>query len=117
MRAATVARLAVGLPCLAAPGPVLAAIGGPDRTDRRTQLVTRVLGGRLVLQAVADVAVGRRTRIPDVLVDLTHAASMLPLAALRREHRRSALASAATATGIAALDLRDTPGPGAPCVR
>lgn len=117
MRAATLARLALGAPCLATPGAVLAAIGGADRTDRRTQLVTRVLGGRLVLQAVADLALGRRTRVPDVLVDLTHAASMLPAAALWHEHRRSALASAALATGIAALDLLDTPGPGVGGVR
>jgi hypothetical protein len=61
---------------------------------------------------VADLSFGRRTRVPDVLVDLTHAASMLPAAALWRQHRRSALASAALATGIAVLDLRDTPDRG-----
>jgi len=110
VRAASVVRLALGTTCVAAPAAVLGAVGGPDRTDHTTQLVTRVLGGRLVLQGVADLALGRRTRVLDVLVDLTHAASMLPAAALWREHRRSALASAAVATGIALLDLMDRPG-------
>jgi hypothetical protein len=117
VRAASLARLALGTTCLAVPRGMLAAIGGPDRNDHTTHLVTRVLGGRLVLQAVLDLALGRRTRVPDVLVDLTHAASMLPAAALWRDHRRSALASAALATGIAVLDLCDTPGPGDARVR
>lgn len=110
MRSASVVRLILGTTCLAAPRGVLTAIGGPDRTDHDTQLVTRMLGGRLVLQGVAGLALGRRTRVLDVLVDLTHAASMLPAAALWREHRRSALASAALATGIALVDLSDRPG-------
>jgi hypothetical protein len=96
---------------------MLAAVGAPDRTDRTTQLVTRVLGARLVVQAALDLALGRRTRALDVVVDLTHAASMLPAAALWSEHRRSALASAAIATGIAALDVYDTPDRGPSRVR
>jgi hypothetical protein len=112
VRTASVARLALGATSLAVPRQVLTVIGATDRNDRTTQLVTRVLGARYVLQVVADLAVGRRTRVFDALVDLAHAGSMLPTAALWREHRRSALTSAALATGIAFLDLFDTPGRG-----
>jgi hypothetical protein len=106
MRAATVARLLLGTACVAAPGPVLDVIGGADRDDQRTRTVTRVLGGRLVLQAAADLGFGARTRRLDVAVDLSHAASMMPVAAIWPSHRRTALASAALATSIAVLDLR-----------
>ncbi len=106
MRAATLARLGIGGACLLTPDRVLDVVGGPDRHDRRTQLVTRLLGGRLVLQAGADVVLGRRTRTIDMVVDLTHAASMLPLAVRWPAHRRTALVSGATASTIALLDLR-----------
>ena len=106
MRPATAARLVLGGACIAVPVPLLDLIGGPDRDDPTTQLVARVLGGRLVLQAGADVVLGRRTRGPGVVVELTHAASMLPAAVLWPTHRRTALVSAATATAIALLDLR-----------
>jgi hypothetical protein len=105
MRPATVARLALGGACLAVPDRVLGLVGGPDQDDPATQLVTRVLGGRLLLQGGADLALGRRTRGIDVAVDLLHAASMVPVAAWWPAHRRSATASAAAAGGIALLDL------------
>jgi hypothetical protein len=104
MRAATVVRLGLGGVCLAAPVEVLALVGGPDRSDPRTALVTRVLGGRLVLQGIADLAWGRRTREAGVAVELTHAASMLPVAALWPAHRRTALWSAVAATATALLE-------------
>jgi hypothetical protein len=83
---------------------VLSAVGAHDRLDRRTQVVTRVLGARLVLQGVADVVLGTRTRRLDIAVDLLHAASMVPVAAVSRRHRRSTIVSAACAAGIAVLD-------------
>ena len=105
MRSATAARLGLGAVCLAVPDRVLAAVGGPDRDDRRSQRVARALGARLVLQAGLDLALGPRTRRADVAVELTHATSMLPAALLWPAHRRSALASAALAVGIALLDV------------
>jgi hypothetical protein len=105
MRVATLVRLGLGGTCLAVPGEVLGLVGGPDRGDPRTLLVARVLGGRLVLQGIADLAWGRRTRRLGVAVDLAHAASMLPLAVLWPAHRRTALVSAAAATTTALLDL------------
>lgn len=105
MRPATLVRIALGGACLAAPGVVLAAVGGPDRDDHVTQRVTQVLGARLLVQACLDVALGRRTRRLEVSVDLAHAASMAPVALLWPEHRRSAVVSAAEAVGTALLDL------------
>jgi hypothetical protein len=105
MRLATAARLLLGLPCVVVPGRVLSAVGGPDRDDPRVRRIAQALGVRLVLQAGLDFAWGRRTHGLDVVVELTHAASMLPAAVLWPAHRRSACVSAALATGIALLDL------------
>lgn len=106
MRAATAARLVLGGACLAAPGELLGLLRSPDHDDPTTQLVARVLGGRWVVQAAADLVWGRRTRGTGAVVELTHAASMLPAAALWPAHRRTALLSAAAASCLAALDLR-----------
>ena len=111
MRSAVLARLVLGGVCLVAAGPLLEVVGGPDMDDPTTQMIVRVLGGRLLLQAAADLALGRRTRRVDVLVELTHAASMVPVAARWPAHRRTAIVSAAAATSIAALDLRKQRAP------
>jgi len=81
MRAATLARLAFGGACLVAPARVLDVVGGPDRHDPTVRLLARLLGGRWVLQGCGDLVLGRRSRVLGVVVDLTHAASMLPVAA------------------------------------
>jgi hypothetical protein len=106
LRTATAIRLGLGTACLADPGRVLGLIGGPDQGDAGTRLITRVLGGRFVAQGLADLAIGPRTRVPDVLVEVTHAASMVLAARHWPRHRRSALASAAVASTIALLDAR-----------
>jgi hypothetical protein len=105
MRAATVARVLVGGICLAAPGWVLETVGAPDHADPRVRVTARVLGVRLVGQAALDLARGGGTRRLDVVVELAHAASMLPVAAFWPDHRRSATVSAGIAAGIALLDL------------
>lgn len=105
MRSATAARLALGTLCTATPGRVLAAVGGPDQDDPHVTAVTRVLGARLLLQAVVDQVAGPRTRRIDVLVEVSHALSMVPVALVRPAHRRSSLVSAACAAGIALLDV------------
>ena len=110
MRAATAGRLLLGTACLADPSRLLGVVGGLDRDDARTRVIVRVLGGRLLVQGLADLAVGARTRVPDVVVDLTHAASMVEVARRWPDHRRSALVSAALASAIALLDLRTTVG-------
>ena len=69
MRTASVGRLGLGSALLAAPGPVLDLAGGPDRHDDRVRMVSRVLGGRLVLQAVTDVVLRGRFRRPGMAVE------------------------------------------------
>jgi hypothetical protein len=99
------ARLLVGGACVTAPGLLLETLGAPDHGDARVRRIARVLGTRLVAQAVVDITGGRRTRTLDVAVELAHAASMLAVSLHWRAHRRSASISAGLATGIAALDL------------
>jgi hypothetical protein len=106
VRVATLARLAVGGACLASPTQVLSAVGAVDRDDRHTRTIVRVLGARLVAQCASDLAFGARTRGFDAVVDLVHAASMVPVAARWPAHRRTALVSAGVAAATAALDLR-----------
>jgi hypothetical protein len=108
VRSATAARLGLGAVCLAAPGLVLDAIGGPDRNDPTTCRIAQVLGARLALQGVGDLVLGQRTRRLDVVVELMHAASMVPAAAVWPRHRRSALGSAAAACCVAVLDVMST---------
>jgi NAD(P)-dependent dehydrogenase (short-subunit alcohol dehydrogenase family) len=105
MMTATALRLGLGSALLAAPGPALVLAGGPDRHDDRVRRLSRVLGGRLVLQGVADAVLDGRSRRLDMTVELGHAASMLPVVALSPRHRRTASVSAALATGLLLVDL------------
>jgi hypothetical protein len=104
MRAATGVRLLLGSALTVFPREVLDLVGGLDRDDGRTRLIARVLGARMVGQAGLDLVCGPRARTLDVAVDVTHALSMLAVAGLAPAHRRSALASAACAGAVAALD-------------
>jgi hypothetical protein len=105
LRAATAARLVLGGVCLTRPSTIVGAIGGPDDDDEVVRTVARVLGGRLVLQGLADLALGPRIRFLDIAIELTHAASMLPVAVIWPEHRRSALVSTGAASSIGLLDI------------
>lgn len=107
MRAASAVRLVVSGAYIIRPEWVLAAVGAPDQDDGRVRQVTRVLGVRMVAQAGLHVVRGRRTPALDVVVELTHALSMLPAAVLWPTHRRSASVSAAIAAGIAVLDFSE----------
>jgi hypothetical protein len=109
MTRAAAARFLVGGACLLVPGSVLAAVGAPDQDDRTVRRITSALGARLVMQAGLDVARWRRAGALDVTIELTHAASMVPVAAIWPRHRRSATASAAVAVSIAVLDLLERP--------
>jgi hypothetical protein len=100
-----VARLMLGVVCVAVPHRLLAAVGGPDQEGPRAAEIARALGARWLVQAGLDAALGPRTRRVDVAVEVAHAASMLPAARIWPAHRRSALASAACAAGISLLDV------------
>jgi hypothetical protein len=101
-RAALVARAVWGAGCLVAPAAVGRTIGLAS-DDRPALLLLRLLGARDLGQAVLA-----GTAPPPALlrlgagVDALHAASMVALAAVSREHRRPALTSAALATVWAA---------------
>jgi hypothetical protein len=110
MRLIVVARLVVGAACLTAPGPLLRAVRAPDHADLRVRGVARVLGLRLVTQGALDAAWPGYPRRLGVAVELTHAASMVPVAALRPDHRRAATTSASVATALALLDLAEGAG-------
>jgi hypothetical protein len=101
---ATAVRLVLGAACLAAPRTVLRLIGGLDRDDGRTALAARILGVRMVAQAGAGLVFGARWRDVGIVVDLTHSATMLPVAR-RPEHRRTAMVSAVAAMATAGLDV------------
>jgi hypothetical protein len=110
VRAAAAARLLLGGVCLGAPGVALDHVGGPDRDDPITLVVARILGARLVVQGLADLALGdrlgSRVRRVDITVDLAHAASMVPVMLRWPQHRRTAAVSALAAVTTAVLDLR-----------
>jgi hypothetical protein len=65
-------------------------------------LLTRVLGARHVLEAIVLAGPSRRTRMPLLLTEATHAASMVALAAVSPRHRRMALASLLAAVTLGA---------------
>ena len=104
-RAADIGRLGLGCFALLRPRAVLAATRTPDRAwPRRT---VRLLGARLLVQAVAGtLAPGRRVLLGGAAVELTHAGTMVLLAAVSPAYRPLALTSGAVAAGFGAVDLR-----------
>jgi hypothetical protein len=99
-------RAAWGTALLLAPDAVLRAVAR-ERCDARTRRVTRVLGGRELVQGM--VAARHRSRssiLAGAAVDATHAATMVALALSRPVYRRPATASALTAASFALAGLR-----------
>jgi hypothetical protein len=73
------------------------------RDPRAVSVAARVLGTRHLVEAVVLTRIGTtRVRSLVAVVDATHAASMVALAAVRPDQRRPALASAALTTGLLA---------------
>lgn len=108
MRAATAVRILLGSLLLAGPGPVLALVAGPDRHDDDLRVASRLLGGRLVVQAAVDVLLRGRLQRLGTAVEAAHAASMVPVAVRSPRHRQTASVSAAVATALALADLSST---------
>lgn len=118
--ATTPVRLLIGLhvcvaaPLLIAPGRLLGDLPH-QRVDRAARGFARVLGARHLVEAA--VLARRHTHdwiLAGAAVDATHAVSMVLLAWLRPARRELALASAASATLVAACsvhyDQRETLG-------
>ena len=104
-RPVDLARIGLGGLALARPDVVLDVVRSTD--DRRARAVVRFLGARYVAQGAAGLVVDRSWVVPvDAAVDALHALSMVGAAALWPAHRRAALASAASASLLAAADLR-----------
>ncbi len=102
----TAIRTAWGTGLLLAPDAVLRSV---DRRtiDRRTRRVTRVLGGRELLQALlASRHHSRASILSGAAVDATHAATMLALAIRCPAYRRPAAASSLTAATFAVAGRR-----------
>ena len=70
--------------------------------------LTRALGARHIVGAIALAAPSRRTRNPLLLTEATHAASMVALAVASPRHRRVALASLAMAMSLGAATAAAT---------
>ena len=90
--AASAAGLAWGATLLTRPRLVDALLD--DRSPSPIEIVlTRTLGARHVVEALALTVPSRHTRKPLLVTEATHAASMVVLAVVSPRHRRVALAS------------------------
>lgn len=96
------ARTVYGLLLLVAPNPLLHRVSG-DRAGKRDRTLTRVLGARLLTQAVVtDVRPDAVSVALGAEVDLVHAISMIVWSVVDRSSRRLTLISAAIAGLFAA---------------
>ena len=86
-------------------------VGGPEPVGPQVVMVTRVLGGRHLLQALLTAAAATAGMPPAAVlaagaaIDTGHALSMAGLAVMSRRLRRAALTDAALETGLATLGL------------
>jgi hypothetical protein len=104
-RGEAAARAAWGAAMVIAPGLALRGLGGRPR--RTATVIVRLLGVRHLVQSTLTwLRPTDRTIAVGAAVDATHAASALAAAALGA-HRRTTLASAAAATGWAALGVAE----------
>lgn len=105
MRPSAIVRAVYGALLLLSPRGVVETAAGESGSGFAT--VRRVLGARHLVQAAATGGDAGRTRLlAGVVVDLLHAASMLPVVALGDDHRRGAAVSALVAAVLSAVGLR-----------
>ena len=104
MRSATGVRLVLGGALLVTPGFLLTSVNAPDKGDPAALAATRLLGGRLVLQGVLDLASRGRLQRIGTAVEAAHAASLVPVAVLSADHRRTASLGVVLALGLVILD-------------
>jgi hypothetical protein len=100
-----VARAGYGVVLLTVPKPVIRFSTG-NRADRLTRAMTRVLGGRHLIQAILTAGTPSPAALTrGVQVDLAHVASMLGLAVLDRRRRRAGLVDAPAASAFAVVGV------------
>ncbi|OBG65572.1 MULTISPECIES: hypothetical protein [unclassified Mycobacterium] len=101
-----VLRAGWGTVLLAAPSEVLDHIHGVQ-VDRKALVVTRILGGRHIVQALlSGINPGPEVLAAGVWVDTVHSATALGLAAVDRRRARGGVTDAAVAASWAALGWR-----------
>jgi hypothetical protein len=99
-------RLAWGTALLGAPLRCISLVpGAPAGVPDDAVTVARVLGGRHVLQGLAEIAAWPSLRRLGAAADILHAATGVALAATDRRWRSVARADAALATGFAVAGL------------
>ena len=105
-RPVDVARLTLGALALSRPQWFIRATGADDGTWPRR--VTRILGGRYVVQSAGGLLVHERW-VPELdgAVDLVHALSMVGFAVAFPGHRRLSVTSGLAALVFAAADLTE----------
>jgi hypothetical protein len=81
---------------------------GPSHAE---MMLTRTLGARHVVEAVALAVPGRRVRRPLLVTEAAHASSMLALGLASPRHRRVALASLFVAAALGLATAMATRGP------
>lgn len=104
LRAAIALRAAAGCGLLLFPESIVSAIEPRGSVDQPTIVGARVLGIRHLVEAA--VLADRHSHVvlfAGAAIDAIHAASMVAVALLSPTHRRPALASAGSATGLAAV--------------
>ena len=99
-----VVRLVWGVLLVAAPGPVLGALGG-THVEVGSVRVMRVLGGRHLTEAVLELRYPA-TRRWGVAVDVLHAGTAIVFAVGSPRWRRAASADAIVAIGFAGMGAR-----------
>ncbi len=108
MRALTATRMLYGSVLLLTPDKVLHTLSH-EPIDRRAQTFARALGARHLLQAfIVDRHASKRRLRAGVVVDASHAVTMVALAVLRPQRRRLAGANALAAATFAAAGILET---------
>lgn len=108
-QAVQLVRAGYGAALLFAPRPVIAMATG-RQPSRRTVQVARLLGARHVAQVALTAAFPYpATAALGAQVDVVHATSMVALAAISRQVRRTALSDAVTEIALAAVTLAVAP--------
>src|SRR4051794_18591874 len=94
---------AVGVAALARPEAMVSAVTARPASALET-FAARAIGGRLAAQAVIVLLWPGRTAGVAAAVDVLHAATMVPAAAVSRRERRLCLASAVTSCAVASAN-------------